>query len=167
MRAAQGLSEGKRRSLQALAPRTVQSCCRLATGSRDVAPAIGVHSPIQQAAQTPFLPLPSPRGGDLFLTNPHNEGTTMAGFGGKHKGVQMEPGAQQMRQNQAAPRLSSAPASQQCQGWAVTGPRGYHAGSRPARRPQLPCHPQPPVIVNVLYSRYTLWQTFMNSQNHN
>lgn len=59
--------------------------------------------------KTPFLPLPSPRGGDIFPTNPDNDGTMTAGFGGKHKGGQIKPGAQYVRQNQAAPQRSSAP----------------------------------------------------------
>lgn len=41
-----------------------------------------------------FLPFLSHGGGDLFLADPHNEGTVLAGFGEKHKDARIDPCSQ-------------------------------------------------------------------------
>lgn len=41
-----------------------------------------------------FLPFLSHGGEDLFLADPHNEGTVLAGFGEKHKDAWIDPCSQ-------------------------------------------------------------------------
>lgn len=160
--------------LQALTPCAGQCSWRLTAGSwgrGSFHQAAFVHPTKEH--KTPFLPLHSPRGGDLFLTNPHNEGTMKtAGFAG---GRTRERGLNLVLNRRGRTRqcLSSALllATHQCQSRAMNRaariPALWRGWVRASEESPGPLPPTTAVLMSVLYCRYSLCQPFMNSQNQN